>query len=721
MGLRKRTKNTSEQDPVLLEEEQLEDGSFDSRDLDVRARIAPQFLRTEPDHIQLGDQYCRTLFVTGYPSIAEPDSFATLYGFDASMDVSLHIGPLDTDKVISALSLQIARDGATIDKRMEDGQLPDGRTERRFRESSELRHALQNDWTRMFQITLIFQLRAPTLEALEEQTDMLERLLGHNAKTMRAYTRHKDGLVATLPFLDNRVSDMLSVRRIQTQALQNFFPLTAADLVHPNGVLLGINTETSNLVVLNRFWQPYVSNPGMVVLGTSGSGKSYLVKMEQLRWLMRGAPVIVIDPQNEYDRLCEAVGGQFISLGLNSSQHINPLDFSHAVHPERDALGEKIEFAVGMIETMLRSGRSEEPPLTSYQRAKIDESLRQVYLRYGYRVRDAQSQQSATPAEMPVLSELHVHLQRLLQAHGKDEQYVREMTPIEIGLRRFVGSGGLAALFDNRTTIDLRSHYVVLNIQGVQDELMPTVMHLVLEYLRTLLFSPEQQRSGRSRLLYVDEAHRLMKFPGTSAFLEYVARTARKFNIGLTLISQDADSFLLDDQGKENRFGLGILGSCETRILMRQLPQSAERVAMLFRLTDSEAAELTHAGTGQGIVFVGEDRAWFTAENITSPLEREVMTTTPEEVAAIEARRKQAQLPAAPPTAMGLPPAPPMGLPPAPPMGLPPAPPPGRAPAQPPGPPPGRTPAQPPGPPPGRAPERPAGPPIPPPPRRAGG
>lgn len=602
--------------------------------VEAAALVAPQSFVVAQDHVQVGDEYCRTLFIVSYPPLAEDNWLWPLYRFREALDISMHITPLDTRYVTNKLKGRIAKDEAIIQKNAEAGSLPDFRLERRLQDNVALLEAIENDTTRPFQVSFLVTVRANSLTELNEITEALERRMTM-ASTRRADLRQKDGFLSSLPVLQNHLHDTMTVRNIHTHGLQTMFPFTSADIAHEVGVLLGVNLTTQSNVIVNRFWQPRITNPGMAILGTSGSGKSYLAKMEMLRWAMLGVPVVVVDPQQEYDRLCAGVGGQFVDISVDSGDKINPLDFSHAVHPERDALRQKIGFALELIQAMLRAGRHDAPALNATQRSELAFALTELYAAYGYRTDSRHSQLQADPSNMPLLSDLADLLERKLRAR-KDPMFQQEMTPVSLGLRPYVGDGPFAGLFDHATTIDLKSHFIVFNIQKLPDQMLPVGMHLVLEFLRTSMFTHEQQISGRNRLLYVDEAQRLMAFPETAAFLDETARTARKFGIGFTVMTQDVDVFLLNPDGSENKWGRGILNNCATTILLRQHKNALDIVRRTFKLTDAEMRFLATASAGEGLMFLDQERAWFSSLNMTSPLEHAMITTTTSEMAQLQ-------------------------------------------------------------------------------------
>lgn len=618
------------------------DALIDHGTLSQVKRIAPEMFLVENTHVQVGDDYARTLYAIGLPADVHANWLAPLLRFPETMDVSFFIHPIDKKHYISRLRLRLAKDEAQLTSDLEAGQLTRGDVERRYHELRELLRMLEADHTKPFQLAMVLTIRAKSPQELDEICDLLERRMA-SIEMRRASLRHKDGFLTTMPFLQNRLRDTIAAQNIHTQGLMTCFPLTSSDIAHDRGVLMGMNPATQSQVMINRFGQPQVANPGAVVLGIPGSGKSFLAKIEMLQWAEFGYPVTIIDPQNEYDRLCEGLGGQFISIAADSPHKINPLDFSAAVDPnlDEDVLTEKIARVIEFVQVLLRSGNADPSAgaMNERQQYYLDRALVHLYKQRGFQIGDISAQRAAKPEDMPLLSDLHQMLEEA-QVANRDESFQRNIEPIVAGLDRYV-HGSLGRLFNQTTSIDMDNPFVVFNILNTPESLMPLVMHMILEHLRTTLFTKRQSVSGQSRLLYVDEAHRLMVLPETSQFLEHIARTARKFNVGLTVLTQDVDQFLITQDNRENKAGLGILQQCATQVILKQHKNSLSTLQRVFKLSDNEAMYLGNVGHGEGLIFVGDERVWFSAIGVASPLEHEMITTNPAEVAEINRRKME--------------------------------------------------------------------------------
>jgi hypothetical protein len=605
--------------------------------LDIAGLVAPESVSWEENYYKVGDEYTRTLYIHTYPPQVEDNWLKDILRFQHAIDVSFYIQPVPIRPFLHKMRQQAAHDEASILKEEEDGLLPNQRRVARLRDTQQFITAIEEDITKPYQVMVAMTLRARSVKELERVTEDLERSLT-SVTTRSARHRHKHGFETTLPLMDNELAEMHIVRSMHTQGIMSMFPFTSSDITHDSGVLIGISQLSGSPIIVNRFMQPIVESPNTAILGMTGSGKSFFAKLEMLRWAYQGVPVIVLDPSGEYRHVCEGLGGANVEISLDSEQVINPLDFSNAIRPGHNALREKIAFMIELLRVMMRSD-NQQVNVDPVTKQIFENSMTEVYRQYGYRVDDLDSQLRATPEHMPILAEVVFMLNRIGKTN-RDPIVQERIRPLMAALQGFVGDGHLAPLFNRRTTVDLRSHMINFNYSNLAPQYLSMAMHLVLEFLRTSLFTSEQSESGINRLIYVDEAQILMAAPETAHFLQYTARTCRKYGVGLTVMTQNVGVFVLNDDGSDNKIGQGVLANCSITVLLKQQPNEAEAIRRAFHLTEGELSRLLSSRSGEGLIFVGQETGWFSARDMASPLEYAMLTTTMSERAAIAAERR---------------------------------------------------------------------------------
>ncbi len=615
--------------------------SFERLKVDIPAMVAPDGAENSETYFKVGDEYTRTLYIHTYPPQVDDNWLREILHYEEAVDCGIYIQPIPIKPFLDELRRQVNRDEAAIESEREDGRIPNQRRVARWRDNHAYITAIEEGHTKPFQIMVAITLRARSLPELERITAELEGSLTQ-VSTRQTRFQHRQGFLTTLPLMHNEIADMLTVRPMHTQGLMAMFPFTSSGITHPSGVIVGIAQGSNTPILINRFLQASdlgIDNPNACILGATGSGKSMFAKLEMLRYNYQGVPVITLDPSGEYSRVCNALGGQDIVISLDSADRINPLDFSPSISrkPGANPLRQKIAYMFELLRVMIRSDDEHgHVPIDAVTRQIFDTALQNCYAQYGYDIRRAETQWDATSERMPTLEEVYLMLARIAKTNVRPE--VRERLVLLLpALENYVGDGALAPLFDHRSTVDLRSDFINFNYSQLPQAHLPLAMHLVLEYLRTTLFTDEQQTSGIPRLLYVDEAQKLMAFTETAHFLDDMARTCRKYNVGLTVMTQNVGTFVLNDDGSENRLGQGILAQCSTKVLLKQETSEAENIQRVFQLTPGELTRLLGARRGEGVLKVGREVAWFSAQGLASEMEYQICTTTAAERAAIAA------------------------------------------------------------------------------------
>jgi type IV secretory pathway VirB4 component len=409
---------------------------------------------------------------------------------------------------------------------------------------------------------------------------------------------------------------------MDTQALAAAFPLASPDLPAPlpgeetpaGGVLYGVNPDSRGIVWWDRWSQ---ENYNSVVLARSGAGKSYFVKLEVLRSLYQGVQVEVIDPEDEYLRLSDAVGGTVVRLGSQGVK-INPLDLP-AADTRPDVLTRRGLFLHTLIAVLLGSNAGE-PALSAAMKAALDRAILAVYRQAGI---TPDPSTHARPA--PLLRDLTSSLEA--DADPAAKELAARLSPWVVG--------SFKDLFDGPTTSRPEGHLVVWSLRSLPDELRTAGTLLALDHIWRQVDLPPQYREHRAgsrpegrRLVIVDEAWLLMRDGEGARFLFRMSKAGRKRNAGLTVVTQDAADVLGTDLGQ------AVVSNAATQILLKQSPQAIDAVGDAFGLTAGERRLLLAARTGRGLLISGTNRTGF--ESVSSPAEHALATTSPEFVASLD-------------------------------------------------------------------------------------
>lgn len=595
-----------------LAEQQEVQAAFQKGITALRDFIAPASLEYFGTYFQLGTRLARTYYVYGYPRQVFTGWISSMVNFDEVMDMSLYIYPVESQVVLENLRKKVSQLEAGIQIDAEKGRVRDPGKQAAILDAEEMRDKLQVGEERFFRFGLYFTIYASSQDELEFVSHKVESLLGQQLVYSKpATSQQEQGFNSTVP----QFTDQLQIRRnFSTGALSTSFPFTSADLTQDNGILYGINMHNSGLVIFDRF---SLENGNSVVFAKSGAGKSFTVKLEALRSMMFGTEVFIIDPENEYQRMAEAVGGAYVRLSLNSPTRINPFDLPKVVDTEEadNALRSNLITLHGLLRLMMGGAQAQMvggqaavmPALSPAEEADLDSALIETYAKAGIT-----NDPLTHTAQPPTINDLY---DTLLHMGGSGPQLAQR-------LRKYT-TGTFAGIFSQQSNIDINNQLVVFNIRDLEDELRPVAMYIVLNFIWN-----RTKTDKKRRILVVDEAWQLMKYEDSANFLFSLAKRARKYNLGITTITQDVEDFM------GSRMGRAIVANASMQILLKQSASAVDVLADVFKLTSEEKKRLSQFPVGQGLFFAGQNHVHI--QIAASPTETGLITTNPEQVAQIE-------------------------------------------------------------------------------------
>lgn len=601
-----------------LREQQEVSTAFQKGVTALRDFIAPSSLEFFGNYFRMGTRYARTYYVYGYPRQVFTGWLSSMVNLDEVMDLSIIIQPVNSQVVLNNLRKKVSQLEAGVQIDTEKGRVRDPGKEAAIVDAEEIRDKLQVGEEKFFRFGMYFTLYASSEEELEFVSHKVESMLGQQLVYSKpASAQQEQGLASTVPqFMDH----LQIYRNMNTGAISTSFPFTSADLTQEDGVLYGINMHNSGLVIFDRF---SLENGNSVVFAKSGAGKSFAVKLEALRSMMFGTDIFIVDPENEYQKMCEAVGGAYVRLSLASSTRINPFDLPQVVDVEEadNALRSNLITLHGLLRLMMGGAQAQmqaggggvvAPALSPAEEADLDAALIETYAKAGI-TNDPLTHGS----QPPTIKELY---DTLLHMGGTGPQLAQR-------LRKYT-SGTFAGIFSQQSNVNVNNRMVVFNIRDLEDELRPVAMYIVLNYIWN-----KTKADKKRRILIVDEAWQLMKYEDSANFLFSLAKRARKYNLGVTTITQDVEDFMA------SRMGRAIVANASMQLLMKQSPSAVDVLADVFKLTSEETKRLSQFPVGQGLFFAGQNHVHI--QVIPSPTETSLISSNPTAVPTTDLPRPQ--------------------------------------------------------------------------------
>ena len=461
---------------------------YKASEKDIKNVIAPAGLEVNPNYLKLGDKFVRTIFIFTYPRYLSSGWFNSIINMPNLLDTSIFIHPVDTVMVLRNLRKKTAQIEAQLLERQEKGLVRDPVLETAFQDIEALRDQLQQAREKLFNVGVYIALYADSLEELND----LENKINSLFESQLIYAKptvfqQLEGFCSTLPLNTDK---LLTHTSLNSGPVSSMFPFVSVDLTSDEGILYGINRHNNTLVVFDRF---SLENANSVVFAKAGAGKSYATKLEILRSMMLGIDVLIIDPENEYQKLSESVGGSFFKISLTSENQINPFDIPIVPKGEdpADVFKSHILNIAGLVKLMLGS-------ITPEEDAFLDKAIMATY-----ESRDiTPDRKDFTSIEPPLLEDLQVVLGSM---EGGKNMAAR--------LEKFT-KGSYAGFVNKQTNIDIKNRLIVFSVRDLEEQLRPIAMYIVLNFIWNLI-----RADFKKRIMIIDEAWWLMKYPDSAAFL----------------------------------------------------------------------------------------------------------------------------------------------------------------------------------------------------------
>lgn len=531
------------------------------------------------DYLCVDGIYVRTLYISGYPFVASSDWMDSLINFNHDIDISYHLHEVDTRSALPKLNRKITELESTRRAMMRDGKIVGSEIIDPLESAINLRDKIQRGQEKLFQMAIYVCLRAENKEELDRVTRILEANL--SARLFYSKVARYQQLEALQSILPRGEDQLAQKRNLDSSSAALTFPFMSAELVQESGILYGINKSNNSLVILDRF---SLHNANSITFAQSGAGKSYTTKVEILRQLMQGTHVIVIDPEREYKRLADSVDGTYVKLSAKSRQKINPFDLATTFHEIND-LAEHTQDLMDVIGLMAES-------LTAREKAAVDKAILKIY-------RHAKKQQ-------PLLEDLYAELRKLgqLKLCEKLEKYI---------------SGSLADVFNTQTNVKLDNRLVIFDIKDLPENIRQIMMLIISNFVKNQVMAKPEKR-----LLVIDEGWILLQHEESARFVAGLVRRARKYYLGVSIISQQANDFL------KNEYGRAIASQSALRILMRQDTTTIKGVVSEFNLSEYEQSFLLTCERGDALLIADQNHV--AVKVVAAEEEHPLITTNPAEL-----------------------------------------------------------------------------------------
>lgn len=576
--------------------------------------------RSDESQLRIGNKYARTFSINGYPNSGYITFLDEIYDYDGVMDVALHVEPSDARLAHDELTKQITAVEAQLEIETKAGRNKEITRLMAKRDSLVAeRVKLEQNQQNLFHVYIGCCLYDDSVDGLESKSQVLERSLsGHKVVLIPNTLRQDEGYMSCLPLGMNQITD--KYRNFNTGALTACFPFYNSEISHPNGIFIGINVTTKTPIYLD-FQLPSLNNKNALILGESGSGKTYLVSLITMRSCLYGIRSAIVDPEGDYCRLTESLGGVSFTISKNSRVRLNPFDIEEDVEIDENGnmLGEPfvdVDEKVGDLVNLLSVMGGE--AMSDVCASLVSEILQKLYANFGITRDPASLLESEdhydTESEslsfvggrkkMPTFSDFYALLLENVRTTGNAE--MKRLADVLLQYKR----GGVYDIFDCQSTVDTadfrEAPIINFDVHELEESRMrPIGMYISMNWIWEKFVKKDLKTKKR---VICDEAWMLLStsmrgYEYTSKFLEQSARRIRKRNGALLVASQNFHEFV------GNKVGQAILANCSINIFLKQDNKFIEAFQDYFKVSDGEKAFLTSCKRGNGIIKIGQETA----------------------------------------------------------------------------------------------------------------
>ncbi len=559
----------------------------------LKELVKPSYVQNNPDSIQVNDKHNRIIMAVGYPRKIKEGWLDSLITSQGNFDISMHIQPSRAEQIITQLNTELVKQEADI-MAFERKGIVNPSLKLQYSDTYKTLEQLQKGEEKLFSLSLYVNAKADNKKDL----DLLTRKINSEMNSMliipkTPYLKMAQALKSILPIMNNKLN---KTRTIPSGALAACFPFTSSFMnIDNEGIVFGVNADNQIPLVLD----PYsFANYNGLILGTSGGGKSFATKLLITRNLMNGVKVMVIDPQGEYNDLVKNYEGQIVEISRDSDSIINPLDLLGQDY------GEKMLSLMDLFKIMCGE-------LTEVQKNILDKSLERIYREKGIIASDKKTWNK----QPPILNDLY----DVLIDERKRASRIELPTYDALSNRIRIYAKGTFSFLNKMTNLDLNNDFISFNIVDMPPQVKPLMMYMILDFVHK-----KMQKDKERKMLVIDEAWSLLRFGEQANYIFEMIKTARKFNLGITIITQEVNDLI------HSKAGNTILANTAWKLLLRQEPAVIKELTEKFYLNKEEQKALLTATEGEGFLIAMNDR--LPIKVVASKEEHEIITTNPEEL-----------------------------------------------------------------------------------------
>lgn len=520
----------------------------------------------------------------------------TLIETKINMNISIFYEKQDSYKIIKDLTYHIGNVGVELKGSNENRQDIDIAAFT-YNDAKYIRKEMQVNNEDMYFLYVYIIVYSKDIQELEYYLNKIEGITqSKGLQTRRTNFREEELFLSCLPTMsNNKLIKEMARRNILTTGLLATYPFISSTIFDQDGIFIGTNIYNNSLVFIDRYDNKKYKNANICIFGTSGAGKSFYTKLLILRYKLLGISQYIIDPDREYDNICEKLEGTNIKIGPTSNTYINILDIrSESIEDgENGYLATKIGKLIGFFNLIFGQLNEEEKALLeeklieTYNLKGITFNDESLYKRSEEKIMGKEFKESQ---DMPLLEDLY----NLLVSDKKTKKFAIKLIPFIKGSMKF---------FNNYTNIELEKDLIIADVYDLGEENLKYGMYLFID----IFWDKIKENRKEKKAIYLDEIWRLIGVTSNkdvASFIYKIFKTIRKYGGSSVAITQDiSDIFSLDN----GTYGRSILNNSSIKTFFALEEENIKILSEYTNLTEKEKVEIKSLKRGECLMFVGED------------------------------------------------------------------------------------------------------------------
>ena len=569
------------------------EGSIEEKDI-----IAPAYINMQnPKFIEIDNLYYGGLLVVDYYREQTDIILKSLIETNINMNVSMFYEKQDPFKTIKDLTYHIGNVGVELKESNQNREDIDIAAFT-YNDAKYIRKQIQVNNEDIYFLYIYISIYADSIKELEYYLNKIEGIAqSKGMQTRRANFRQEETFLSCLPLMENNSSIKEATRRnILTSGLLATYPFISSTIFDQDGIFIGTNIYNNSLVFIDRYNSSKYKNANICIFGTSGAGKSFYTKLLILRYKLLGIKQYIIDPEREYNNLCDNLKGTQIKIGPNSNTYINILEIRKESLEEGESgyLATKIGKLIGFFNLIFGELDEEEKALIEekliekYKNKNINFDDKSLYkeIKKGKGIK----KRFKEPSDMPILEDLY----NILGKDNRTKKFQVKLIPFVKGSMKF---------FNNISNIKLDNELIVADIYDLGEENLKYGMFLFAE----IFWDKIKENRNERKAIYLDEIWRLIGVTSNkevASFIYKIFKTIRKYGGSGVAITQDiSDIFSLDN----GTYGKSILNNSSIKTFFALEEENIKILSEFTNLSEKEKVEIKSLKRGECLMFVGED------------------------------------------------------------------------------------------------------------------